>query len=105
MIRSTANIKKEGAHFENAQNLIDELIFDVTMPVWEATMTYIREREYDGTIVHTYVVFDKESGELSQIFAADDLTTIEDWIYNYSTVRDFVDAARKKGWRVRFENS
>jgi hypothetical protein len=105
MKRSTISIKKEGKYFDDAQAITNELMSDVTDPVWADTMNYIREREYDGTIIHTYVKFNNTSNELSQIFAAEDLTTIQSRIYNCPTVKNLLDAAEKKGWHVRIENS
>jgi hypothetical protein len=105
MNRSTLLISKNNKHFYDAQNLLTELINDVTLDRWKAVESFLLEREYDGTILHTYSVFDKISNQLSQIFATNDLTEFDDRIYNCSTVKDLFVVARENGWLIRIENS
>jgi hypothetical protein len=105
MIFTTLRIKKLNYVFQDAQNLLEELISDVTLQQWKAVESYLLEREYDGTILHTYAVFSKETNELSQVFATNDLTMFEDRVYNYSTVKNLFVAAQEKDWQIRIENS
>lgn len=105
MIFTTLRIKKSNHIFKDAQTLLEELISDVTLQQWKAVELYLLEREYDGTILHTYTMFDKETNELSQVFATTDLTTFEDRVYNYSTMKNLFVAASERGWQIRIENS
>jgi hypothetical protein len=105
MIFTTIRIKKSNSVFVDVQSFLEELISDVTIQQWKAVELYLLEREYDGTIQHTYTVFDKDTSELSQVFATTDLTMFEDRVYNYSTVKNLFVAAEKKDWQIRIENS
>jgi hypothetical protein len=102
---SILSIKNLNHQFDDAQKLLDKLISDVTLDTWEAVTTHLLEQEYDGTILHTYPVFNKETSELSQVFAIEDLTKFEERVYNYSTVKDLFVVAREKSWLIRIENS
>jgi len=105
MNKSIIHIQKVDQFFQDAQTLLTALIDDVTLDRWKAVDSYLLEREYDGTILHTYAVFDKVTNQLSQIYATNDLTEFEDRVYNYSIVKDLFVVAREKGWLLRIENS
>jgi len=105
MIKSVLSIKKPNSCFNDAQNLLAELSFDVTIERWNNARQHILEHEYDGTILHTYPVFSKETNEFSQVFATNDLTVFEECVYNSHAVKDLLMAAKDAGWQVRIEKS
>ena len=105
MIKSVLSIKKPKSCFEDVQNLLAELSSDVTIETWHSATQHILECEYDGTILHTYPVFSKETNELSQVFATNDLTVFEECVYNSNAFKDLLMAAENAGWQIRIEKS
>ncbi len=105
MILTTLSIRKTNFYFEDVQKLLAELISDVTIDRWNNATKHILECEYDGTILHTYPVFKKETNQLSQVFATNDLTTFEERVYNSVEVKELLMTAKNNGWHIEIEKS
>lgn len=100
MIKSSVVMSNDNYKFDDARSALEKLYSDIGSDFLIQASKSILELEYEGVILHTYNQFDKETQEITQVFATDDLTVLEERLYTSTEVKEAFDCARSKGWKI-----
>lgn len=100
MIKSSVIISNIDYKFNDSSSALEKLYSDIGSKLLEKVGKTVLELEYEGVVLHTYNRFNKETQEITQVFATNDLTALEDRLYTSSEFREAFDCARSKGWKI-----
>ena len=84
--------------FASKEDFLSEFAKSIDISLFNLLTHFIRESEYDGTLLHTYTEFDAQTQTYSQIFASNDIDSFIKRLYTYTDT--MFNSARQQGWTI-----
>jgi hypothetical protein len=98
MKKSALVSSNSSRQFVSQEDFLSQFGTSVDVSLFNLLKHFIRESEYDGTLLHTYTEFDLESQTYSQIFASNDIDLFFKRLYTYTDA--MFDSVRQQGWTI-----
>jgi hypothetical protein len=103
MIKSLLLLSNKNVSFSNIDEAMLRLRNDIGSDLLELVDKIILELEYEGVIIHAYDNFNKETQQITQVIATDDLIVLEEKLYTNDYVSSAFERARSKGWEINIK--